>query len=119
MRYRLSASPGVLVALMAMRGSTSVSGFIVGATGPAGGPRSPARTDPPQGAIAKATIAPAFRVHAATISVNSRCTDFSADSGVMEPDGPSLRRNLKQQNFLKRLEGNPSRTTAGRPQGRQ
>ena len=38
----LPASPGVLIASMAMRGSISSSGFIVGATGPAGGLRFPA-----------------------------------------------------------------------------
>src|SRR5262245_8597717 len=42
MRKRELASPGVLVALMAMRGSTSVSVLYVEVMGPAGGSSGPA-----------------------------------------------------------------------------
>src|SRR4051812_47784812 len=53
----LSASPGVLAALMAMRGSTSAMGLAVGATGPTGGSRGPARATRPAVAIAIPTPA--------------------------------------------------------------
>ena len=38
------ASPGVLIALMAIRGSTSVNVFMVGVTAPGGGFKSPVLT---------------------------------------------------------------------------
>src|SRR5688572_7583702 len=43
MRKRESASPGVFAALTAVRGSSSARVLSVGATGPGGGARGPAR----------------------------------------------------------------------------